>query len=104
MLHELHAQGVCISAIARQTGLDRVSMHTEADLRNGALTFEHKHNTRYRYSHLNGKTPLTILAQSGPATLHWPPHDMAPKTPLAKPETGCYHLIRLICSDGKLNI
>ena len=27
MLHELHAQGVSISAIARQTGLDRVLHH-----------------------------------------------------------------------------
>ena len=88
----------------QQKFLDRVSMHTEADLRNGALTFEHKHNTRYRYSHLNGKTPLTMLAQSAPATLRWPPHDTAPSTPLAKPETGTYHLIRLIRSDGQLDV
>ena len=27
MLHELHAQGVSISAIARQTGLDRLLHH-----------------------------------------------------------------------------
>ena len=88
----------------QQKFLDRVPMQTEAALRTGALTFEHQHNSRYRYSHLKGKTPLTTLAQSGHKPLRLPPHEPVPETPLAKPKSGYYHLIRLIRSDCQLNI
>jgi hypothetical protein len=40
-------------------------MRTADELRKGTLAFEQKHNSRYRYSKLNGKTPLEALAQSG---------------------------------------
>jgi transposase InsO family protein len=51
----------------QQKFLDRVPMHTVDELREGTLVFEQKHNSRYRYSKLNGKTPLEALAQSGPS-------------------------------------
>ena len=88
----------------QQKFLDRVPMQTEAALRTGALTFEHQHNSRYRYSHLKGKTPLTTLAQSGHKPLRLPPHEPVPETPLAKPKSGYYHLIRLIRSDCQLDL
>lgn len=88
----------------QQKFLDRVPMRTENELRAGALAFEHKHNSRYRYGKLNGKTPLQALAQSHRKPLHFPPCQPAPKTPLQKPESGRYHLIRFIRSDCKLDI
>ena len=37
-------------------------------------------------------------------TLRFPPSCQPPRCPLPKPETGRYHLIRFIRSDGILNI
>jgi hypothetical protein len=88
----------------QQKFLDRVSMRTESELREGALAFEQKHNSRYRYSKLNGKTPLEALAQSGKKVLRFPTDEHAPTTPLKKPKTGKYHLIRFIRSDCMLDI
>jgi len=88
----------------QQKFLDRVRMRTEDELREGALAFEHKHNSRYRYSKLKGKTPLQTLAQSGSKRLRFPPNEPAPETPLEKPESGYYHLIRFIRSTCKLDI
>ena len=47
----------------QQKFLERVPMHTKDELKEGAFAFEYKHNSRYRYSNLNGKTPLMTLAQ-----------------------------------------
>ena len=88
----------------QQKFLNRVPMQTETELRDGALAFEQKHNSRYRYSKLKGKTPLETLAQSGRKALHFPPTEPAPVAPLQKPESGCYHLIRFIRSDCRLDI
>jgi len=88
----------------QQKLLDRVPMQTEDELREGALAFEQKHNSRYRYSKLNGKTPLETLAQSGKKTLRFPADESAPVAPLKKPKRGRYHLIRFIRSNGKLDI
>jgi hypothetical protein len=88
----------------QQKFLRRVAMRTEAALQEGALAFEHKHNTRYRYSKLNGKTPLQALALSGNTALHFPPNHPTPQPPLKKPESGCYHLIRFIRSRCILDI
>ena len=79
-------------------------MQTEDELRAGALTFEHKHNSRYRYSKLNGKTPLKALALSGRKSLRFPQDEPAPEAPLKKPKTGRYHLIRFIRSNCMLDI
>ena len=88
----------------QQKFLGRVSMQTEDELRAGALAFEHKHNSRYRYSKLNGKTPLKALALSGRKRLRFPPDEPAPVAPLKKPKTGRYHLIRFIRSNCMLDI
>jgi hypothetical protein len=88
----------------QQKFLDRVPMHTVDELREGTLVFEQKHNSRYRYSKLNGKTPLEALAQSGKQALRFPPNEQAPAAPLKKPKSGRYHLIRFIRSDCKLDI
>ncbi len=88
----------------QQKFLGRVSMQTEDELRAGALAFEHKHNSRYRYSKLNGKTPLKALALSSRKRLRFPPDEPAPVAPLKKPKTGRYHLIRFIRSNCMLDI
>lgn len=69
----------------------------------GSLAFEQRHNSKYRYSKLKGKTPLKALADSK-AELRFPKEHEAPKHPLQKPETGKYHVVRLIRSDLKLNV
>ena len=88
----------------QQKFLGRVPMRTEEELREGALAFECKHNSCYRYSKLNGKTPLKALEQFGSKRLRFPPEQSAPQTPLDKLETGHYHLIRLIRSDLNIDI
>ncbi len=88
----------------QQKFLDRVPMRTADELREGTLAFEQKHNSRYRYSKLNGKTPLEALDHSRKKSLRFPLSQPAPETPLKKPETGAYHLIRFIRSDCKLDI
>lgn len=88
----------------QQKFLDRVAMQTAGQLQEGTLAFEWKHNSRYRYSKLSGKTPLQALAQSGATPLRFPPEGPAPETPLQKPGTGRYHLIRLIRSDCALDV
>jgi len=78
-------------------------MATEEDLKAGSLIFEQRHNKRYRYSKLGGETPLKTLAASN-TKLRFPTEVEAPKHRLKKPETGRYHLVRLIRRDLKLNI
>jgi len=87
----------------QQMFLGKVVMATEGDLKVGSLEFEQRHNSKYRYSKLGGKTPLKALAASN-AKLRFPADDKAPKHRLKKPETGRYHLVRLIRSNLKLNI
>jgi transposase InsO family protein len=83
--------------------LRKVTMHSQEDLKRESLLFEQKHNSRYRYSKLGGKTPLQRLSASQ-ATLRFPPTERAPRHPLPKPTEGRYHLIRFIRSDAKLDI
>lgn len=87
----------------QQMFLGKVSMSSQEDLKVGSLVFEQRHNSRYRYSKLGGKTPLKALAATN-TKLRFPVEDKAPKHRLKKPETGRYHLVRLIRSDLKLNI
>ncbi len=81
--------------VEMQTGA--FPMQTEADLRRESLNFENKHNNRYRYSKLNGKTPLQVLAQMGTKQFRNPPKKSAP-------ETGRFHLIRLIRGNRKPDV
>lgn len=83
--------------------LRRVEITSEADLRIQDLGFEGRHNSRYRYSKLGGKTPAEALRLSG-CVLRFPAAVAAPRHPLPKPQTGRYHLIRFVRSDGLLNV
>jgi hypothetical protein len=86
-----------------QMFLGKVVMATEEDLKAGSLAFEQRHNSRYRYSKLGGKTPLKALAASH-TKLRFPKENEAPRHRLKKPEIGRYHFIRLIRSNLNLNI
>ena len=73
--------------------LRRVLMQGAEDLYRESLVFEAKHNTRYRYTKLQGRTPQMAL---GRAQIRLPESPTAPKHPLPKPESGRYHLVRFI--------
>jgi putative transposase len=81
--------------------LRRVMMQGAADLYRESLLFEAKHNTRYRYTKLLGRTPQMAL---GRAQIRHPESPMAPKHPLPKPERGRYHLVRFIRGDAVLDV
>jgi transposase InsO family protein len=87
----------------QQKFLSRVIMTTTDELTTGTIAFEQRHNSSYRYSKLGGKTPIKALSASKTA-LRFPNPDDKPQQRLEKPETGRYHLVRLIRSDLKLNI
>jgi len=87
----------------QQMFLGKVIMASEDNLKAGSLSFEQRHNSRYRYSKLKGDTPLKALAASQ-AKLRFPTEEVASRHRLEKPETGKYHVVRLIRSDQKLNI
>lgn len=67
------------------------------------LTFETRHNARYRYSKLGGRTPDAALAATA-VSLRFPPRGDAPRHPLPKPETGRYHLVRFVRDDARLDV
>jgi putative transposase len=87
----------------QQKFLDKVSMSTMEQLRQESLVFEYRHNSTYRYSKIKGKTPLQALAGMK-KKLVFPSKSDAPRHPLDKPEQGCYHLVRFIRSNCRLNI
>lgn len=87
----------------QQRFLGKVIMTSEEELKVGSLTFEQRHNSKYRYSKLKGGTPLKALATSH-VQLRFPTEDEPPRHRLKKPEVGKYHAVRLIRSDLKLNI
>lgn len=87
----------------QQMFLGKVIMATEDDLKVGSLAFEQRHNNRYRYSLLGGKTPLQALTASR-TKLRFPAGDDTPQHRMKKPETGRYHVVRLIRRDLKLNL
>ena len=86
-----------------QKFLDKVIMSSMPQLREESLAFEHRHNSTYRYSKIKGKTPLKALAAME-TKLIFPSKSDVPKHPLDKPEEGCYHLVRFIRSNCRLNI
>lgn len=81
----------------------RIVMGSTQELLRESLHFEERHNGRYRYSKLGGKTPLAALEATG-ATLRFPPVPEAPRYPLAKPDHGRYHLVRFVRSNGLLDV
>jgi len=87
----------------QQKFLAKVTMSSMTQLVQESLAFEHRHNSTYRYSKIKGKTPLKALA-SMEKKLIFPSKGDAPRYPLDKSEEGCYHLVRFIRSDCRLNI
>ena len=83
--------------------LRRVTMKGIDELRRESLVFEQKHNTRYRYTKLQGRTPQMALVQQN-QQLRLPISAKAPQHPLPKPERGRYHLVRFIRGDGLLDV
>jgi hypothetical protein len=86
-----------------QKFLNKVIMSSMSQLRQESLIFEHRHNSTYRYSKIKGKTPLKALATME-KKLIFPSKNDAPRHPLDKPDEGCYHLVRFIRSNCRLNI
>ena len=87
----------------RQKFLDKVTMISMVQLRQESLAFEHRHNNTYRYSKIKGQTPIKALDRMKVKRI-FPSQKNVPHHPLEKPETGCYHFVRFIRSDCKLNI
>jgi transposase InsO family protein len=86
-----------------QKFLRKIKMTSLDELLTGSLAFENRHNSRYRYSKLGGKTPLMALSNTK-VKLSFPPQEKPPHHPLPKPQTGRYHLVRFIRSNRKLDI
>jgi transposase InsO family protein len=87
----------------REKFVRRIEMDSTEKLFRESLRFEERHNARYRYSKLGGKTPQAALEASG-VRLRFPPTAEAPRYPLPKPERGCYHVVRFVRSDGLLDV
>ena len=87
----------------QQMFLARQKMFSMDELTEGSLVFEQRHNSKYRYSRLGGKTPLNALASSV-IKLRFPENAGAPQHPQKKPTTGRYNVVRLIRSDMQINI
>lgn len=83
--------------------LRRCPLGSVEELARESLRFEERHNGRYRYSKLGGRTPQQALVASR-ATLRFPPHPEAPQHPLPKPEHGRYHLVRFVRSNGLVDV
>ncbi|MEK7219040.1 MAG: helix-turn-helix domain-containing protein [Patescibacteria group bacterium] len=79
----------------------RVRMDGMEDLRIESQEFETRHNSRYHYSPLGGRTPLQALAASGTKPLF--PAKLPART-FSKPQQGRYHVVRFIRSDGQLDV
>ena len=54
----------------QQMFLGKVVMSSQEDLKSRIAGVQQRHNSRYRYSKLGGKTPLKALAATN-ATLHF---------------------------------
>lgn len=87
----------------RDRFLRRIAMKGVEDLQQQSLLFEQHHNRRYRYTKLRGRTPQAAFEQAG-EVIRFPDRTDAPRCPLPKPQSGSYHLVRFIRSDGLLDV
>ena len=87
----------------RQKFLGKVSITREKILPKESLKWENKHNSRYRYSKLKGRTPLQAMEGLGEKP-RFPHETEPPQHPLSKPTSGKYHLVRLIRSNCRLDM
>jgi len=81
----------------------RVDMDSEAGLFGESLGFENRHNSRYRYSKLGGRTPLQATESIG-GKPRFPQDAIPPRHPMKKPVHGKYHVVRFIRSNGRLDV
>jgi hypothetical protein len=81
----------------------RVRVDGFEPLRTESLSFEGRHNAKWKYSKLAGHTPNAALAQSS-VQLRFPDHPTPPPMPLSAPSRGRVSFIRLIRSDRQLEI
>jgi putative transposase len=87
----------------QQKFLGRVEMTSEADLVPQSRRFEERHNSRYRYGKLGGRTPMGALDASG-GKLRFPTSNAVPRHPLPRPENGHYHLVRFVRGDAEIDV
>jgi transposase len=87
----------------QQKFLAKVHLATLDELKRETRAFEERHNSRYRYSKLKGDTPLKALAKTK-VQLRFPEEEDIPSRFRKRPETGRYHVVRMVRSDLKLNI
>jgi len=87
----------------RQKFLAKIHLSSEKELMKASQAYENKHNSTYRYSKLQGQTPLKALGGMG-RKLVFPDRKQTPRHPLEKPVAGFYHLVRFIRSNRRLNI
>src|SRR5260370_37097412 len=69
--------------------LRKIGMKSADELGPQSLLFEQKHNSRYRYSKLQGTTPLAVFQQRLDL-IRLPHSDTAPTDSLPKPQEGRY--------------
>lgn len=87
----------------QQKFLSKVDMDSEAVLFDESVGFENRHNSRYRYSKLGGRTPLQAMESIG-GKPRFPREALPPRHPLKKPVHGKYHVVRFIRSNGRLDV
>jgi transposase InsO family protein len=91
------------NALYQALFLEKVQMGSYPHLSSESLGFEKRHNSEYRYSKLNGQTPLKAL-QAANHPLRFPQQSAPPRHRLKKPDEGRYHVVRFIRSDRRLNV
>jgi transposase InsO family protein len=87
----------------RQKFLARFHIASFEQLELESIRFDARHNHTWRYTKLNGSTPDEAFSRSA-TPVRFPAQLQPPLLPLAKPQTGRYHLIRLIRSDHQLDV
>jgi putative transposase len=83
--------------------LRRVHMTSFSELLTESRRFENRHNSRYRYSIIKGKTPLQVL-EATKFKLRLLPGDYQIPDLKDKPTSGRIHLVRFIRSNRLLDI
>lgn len=87
----------------RHRFLARFRLDNRIELQAESRSFEQRHNQTWRYSKLQGQTPLQALTQAQ-TPLRWPTTKTVPRLPLPKPKQGRYHLVRFVRSDRRLDV
>jgi putative transposase len=78
-------------------------MSTLAEAQDRSRAFDERHNSRWRYRKIGGKTPNEAL-RAGRISPQMPPQIAPPSLPLPRPKRGRYHFIRFIRSDRSLDL